>query len=120
MKQYIETVIVASFLVCPMVLLAQESRSTNEQGRHPRELSLMQSDSSIASTIGVQDHGLAQQYEKVQRTQTFDQPPEAISVVDPKYPEAARLQKLEGTVWIKIWVDEGGRPGSISIMSSDA
>ncbi len=38
----------------------------------------------------------------------------------PIYPEIARRAGVEGTVWVKIWVDKEGNPKKALIMKSDA
>lgn len=42
------------------------------------------------------------------------------SAIAPVYPELARLSGVEGTVWVKIWVDEKGNSRKAVIMRSDA
>ena len=120
MKQHFTMALALSLTLSPFSLSAQESKAVYEQMRHTGELSLLHSDSSLASAIGARNQGYVQPAQDVQQTQAYDQAPEAITIVDPIYPEAARLQKLEGTVWIKLWIDEGGKPDKISISRSDA
>jgi protein TonB len=38
----------------------------------------------------------------------------------PTYPEIARRAGVEGTVWVKIWVDKEGKPKKAQILKSDA
>jgi len=38
----------------------------------------------------------------------------------PTYPEIARRAGVEGTVWVKIWVDKEGNPKKAQILKSDA
>jgi protein TonB len=38
----------------------------------------------------------------------------------PVYPEIARRAGVEGTVWVKIWVDKEGNPKKAQILKSDA
>jgi TonB family protein len=38
----------------------------------------------------------------------------------PAYPELARLAGIEGTVWVKIWIDEQGIPRKAVLLKSDA
>ena len=38
----------------------------------------------------------------------------------PKYPEVARRAGIEGTVWVKIWIDEQGNPRKAVLLKSDA
>jgi TonB family protein len=50
----------------------------------------------------------------------FEKAPEAIKTIHPKYPEAAKKEKLEGTVWLKVWIDESGRVANVAVHKSDA
>ncbi|HAP34600.1 MAG TPA: hypothetical protein DCQ28_01155 [Bacteroidetes bacterium] len=38
----------------------------------------------------------------------------------PVYPEIARRAGVEGTVWVKIWVDKEGNPKKAQVLKSDA
>lgn len=38
----------------------------------------------------------------------------------PVYPEIARRAGVEGTVWVKIWVDKDGNPRKAQVLKSDA
>ncbi|KAB2923497.1 MAG: energy transducer TonB [Bacteroidetes bacterium] len=38
----------------------------------------------------------------------------------PTYPEIARRAGVEGTVWVKIWVDKEGNPKKAQVLKSDA
>jgi TonB family protein len=38
----------------------------------------------------------------------------------PKYPEIARRAGIEGTVWVKIWIDEKGNTRKAVLLKSDA
>jgi TonB family protein len=49
----------------------------------------------------------------------FETAPEAIHRVFPKYPEDAKKEKLEGTVWLKVWIDESGRVTNATVQKSD-
>ncbi|MBI3578211.1 MAG: energy transducer TonB [Ignavibacteriales bacterium] len=46
--------------------------------------------------------------------------PEYVKQVQPKYPDLAMRAGLEGTVWVKIWVDKEGKPKKAVIIKSDA
>jgi TonB family protein len=50
----------------------------------------------------------------------YDQAPEAINQVPPHYPQLAQKAGLEGTVWVKVWVDEGGKVVQTSVQKTDA
>jgi len=46
--------------------------------------------------------------------------PQPIKYPGPVYPEQARKDAVEGTVWVKIWVDEQGNARKAAILKSDA
>ncbi|HCA82025.1 MAG TPA: energy transducer TonB, partial [Bacteroidetes bacterium] len=46
--------------------------------------------------------------------------PEAVKQIQPKYPDLATRAGLEGTVWVKIWVDKEGKPKKAVVQKSDA
>ena len=50
----------------------------------------------------------------------YEKGPEPIKQVTPKYPDLATRAGLEGTVWVKIWVDKEGRARRAVVMKSDA
>lgn len=49
-----------------------------------------------------------------------NRPPEVVKQVAVKYPEEAKKKGLEGAVWLKIEIDEAGKPTSASVMKSDS
>ncbi len=46
--------------------------------------------------------------------------PQPIYSPYPVYPEIARRAGVEGTVWVKIWVDKEGKPKKAQVLKSDA
>lgn len=48
----------------------------------------------------------------------FEKEPQVIKRVEPTYPELARKAGLEGTVWVKLWVDKEGKVRDVVIMKS--
>ena len=50
----------------------------------------------------------------------YDQAPEAKTTVNPKYPDIATRDGLEGTVWTKVVIDEAGKVVKVTISKSDA
>jgi len=48
----------------------------------------------------------------------FEKEPQVISRVEPAYPELARKAGLEGTVWVKLWVDKEGKVKDVVILKS--
>lgn len=50
----------------------------------------------------------------------FEKAPVAIKTVQPEYPEAARRAGLEGTVWLRTWIDKEGYVVKAEIHQSNA
>ena len=50
----------------------------------------------------------------------YEKAPESVKQVTPKYPDLATRAGLEGTVWVKIWVDKEGKPKKAVVQKSDA
>ena len=50
----------------------------------------------------------------------YEKAPEAVKSPPPKYPDLATRAGLEGTVWVKIWVDKEGKPKKAVVQKSDA
>lgn len=50
----------------------------------------------------------------------YEKEPVVVRFVRPEYPELARRAGLEGTIWVKIWVDKEGRPRKAVVAKSDA
>lgn len=48
----------------------------------------------------------------------FEKGPQIVKKVQPAYPEIARKAGLEGTVWVKIWVDKQGKSKKVVIQKS--
>jgi len=48
----------------------------------------------------------------------YEKAPQILKRAQPIYPEEARKANLEGTVWIKIWVDKAGKPRKVVIQKS--
>ena len=57
--------------------------------------------------------------EEAQDFYAFDEPPQLIRFVQPKYPDLARQAQLEGTVLLRVLVDEDGKVLSVSVIQSD-
>jgi TonB family protein len=49
----------------------------------------------------------------------YDKAPEAIKQVQAVYPETAARDSVEGTVWIKSWIDETGKVVETKVQRSD-
>jgi protein TonB len=50
----------------------------------------------------------------------YEKEPVAIKKVNPVYPEIARRAGVEGTVWLKVWVDKEGKVRKAELIKSDA
>ncbi len=50
----------------------------------------------------------------------YEKGPVEVKVVQPEYPEIAKKAGIEGTVWVKIWVDKEGKPKKVVKLKSDA
>ncbi|HOZ22000.1 MAG TPA: energy transducer TonB [bacterium] len=48
----------------------------------------------------------------------FEKEPQVIRRIEPVYPELARKAGLEGTVWVKLWVDKEGKVKDVVILKS--
>lgn len=48
----------------------------------------------------------------------IDKLPVAIKTYAPQYPKQASDEKLEGIVWVKMWIDEKGDPKLVTILKS--
>ncbi len=46
--------------------------------------------------------------------------PIVVKEVKPVYPELAQRAQMEGTVWVKIWVDKEGKARKVVVLKSDA
>ncbi len=50
----------------------------------------------------------------------YEQAPEPVTKVNPTYPEIAMRAGMEGTVYVKIWIDKEGKPKKVTVIKSDA
>ena len=50
----------------------------------------------------------------------FEKHPQIVKQVIPKYPEIAQRAGVQGTVWVKIWVDKEGKARKAVVLKSDA
>lgn len=64
--------------------------------------------------IKIEDEGPPPDFVPVEKN------PVPIKQVQPAYPEIARRAGVEGTVWVKIWVDKEGKAKKADIIKSDA
>lgn len=50
----------------------------------------------------------------------FEKAPEVIKSVAPRYPELARRAGMEGTVFVRVWIDREGKVRAVEVQKSDA
>lgn len=50
----------------------------------------------------------------------FEKHPQVVKQVLPKYPEIAQRAGVQGTVWVKIWVDKEGKVRKAVVLKSDS
>lgn len=50
----------------------------------------------------------------------YEKEPVVVKRVEPVYPEIALKAGIEGTVYVKIWVDKEGKPKKVVLLKSDA
>ncbi len=50
----------------------------------------------------------------------FEKEPVVVKKIEPTYPELARKAGLEGTVWVKMWVDKEGKVKDVVILKSSS
>ena len=68
----------------------------------------------IASDVKVEEEEPPPEFVPVEKL------PVPVKTVVPEYPELARRAGLEGTVFVKIWVDKEGKPRKALVIKSDA
>lgn len=100
MKTYIVVAIVVGGMLLPVLLAGQ---------------TLTQSVVSRESSLHVENPLVQDAQDK-----PYDQAPEAITMVQPKYPDAATRAGTEGTVWTNVAIDEKGKVVKVTISKSDA
>ena len=100
MKTHVVVAIVVGCMLLPVLLVGQ----TLTQSVVPRESSL------VAEKSAGQDA----------QSKPYDVAPEAKTMVQPKYPDAATRAGTEGTVWTKVAIDETGKVVKVTISKSDA
>lgn len=49
----------------------------------------------------------------------YDQAPEMVRQFQPDYPNEALKNKLEGTVWVSLWIDESGKVAEAKVTKTD-
>jgi len=49
---------------------------------------------------------------------SVEDPPAIVKRVAPRYPQTAKNENAEGTVWLKVYVNERGKPASVEVLRS--
>ncbi|MBU1298824.1 MAG: energy transducer TonB [Bacteroidetes bacterium] len=68
----------------------------------------------IEQDIRIEDDGPPPDFVPVEKQ------PVVVKEVKPVYPDLAQRANMEGTVWVKIWVDKEGKPRKAVVIKSDA
>jgi protein TonB len=68
----------------------------------------------IEQDIRIEDDGPPPDFVPVEKT------PVVVKEVKPVYPDLAQRANMEGTVWVKIWVDKEGKAKKAVVIKSDA
>lgn len=119
MKHHIHVLLFIALLLMPGILVAQ--KSGKESVQHQKvTFSVKQGDSTVKRDLDVVYNPSQTKQEGPPDYVPYDQAPEVINQEQPKYPALALKAGLEGTVWVKIWVDETGRAVQVYVTKSDA
>jgi len=98
---------------------------------NPEQTIATQEEMAQVAPIGEGDGSGAVEIEQDVRIEDEGPPPDFLPVEKqpqpipgqsppPVYPEIARRAGVEGTVWVKIWVDKEGNPKKAQVLKSDA
>lgn len=52
------------------------------------------------------------------RQDTVDEPPTVVKQVSPVYPQSAQEERAEGVVWLRVFVNEHGKPAAAEVLKS--
>jgi TonB family protein len=117
-RTYISWLIVIT-LLAPMTLFSQK---TGKEGVQHKKVSfsVKQGDSTVKRDVDVTYDPSQAKQDAPPDYVPYEQAPEVLNQEQPKYPNLALKAGLEGTVWIKIWVDTTGRAVQVYVQKSDA
>ena len=104
-------------LSIPVLLLAQAVKQDAVQ-RQSVTFQVKDGDSIVPKSVDVVYNPAGGQDK--QAAPPYDQAPEAKTMVQPKYPDAATRAGTEGTVWTKVFIDESGKVTKVTISKSEA
>ncbi len=100
--------IIAAFLFSVLACAAQERQITEVRATPAEEGSPAQTAGFLQSQKGPPPDFIP-----------VDKQPVPILNPAPHYPDSARRSGMEGTVWVKIWVDEQGKAHQAEVLKSD-
>lgn len=116
MKRVVYSILSFGVLLFPLLLSAQESQKDQIQKQSVTSM-VRDEDSLVPKTVDVADNPTKRQDNQAA---PYDQAPEAKTMVQPKYPDAATKAGTEGTVYTKVSIDEKGKVTKVVVTKSDA
>jgi TonB family protein len=124
MNNHLWHLMAAGLLLMPMILVAQEQKA-NSNNPTPSLIASRETDSTASRLAnpplpvnGGQDK--TSQQDPKNLLLPYDQQPEVTTKVDPQYPQAAKKDNLQGTVWLKVSIDQTGKVVRATVQKSDA
>jgi periplasmic protein TonB len=99
-------------------LLADPDRTIPTQGELGRETGLLPGTGGDGEIVYQIKQNLEIE-EPPREIYTVEREPMVIKRVAPVYPEVARLAGLEGTVFVKLWIDKTGKVRQVVLLKSD-
>lgn len=116
MKRFVCSLACLGMLLVPLLAAAQDIQKEQVQ-KQSVTLMTRDGDSLVPKNVDVVYNPTKRQDKQ---PPPFDQAPEAKSMVQPKYPDAATKAGTEGMVWTKVSIDENGRVTKVIVTKSDA
>lgn len=107
------TILAATFLACHAAAQNCPAGKPVEANSSPTELSLGAPLAAVTTALG-------EQQEKAPPDSVFvDVMPAPKKKVDPLYPKLALAAGIEGKVYVRLWVDTGGKVHDVKVVKSD-
>jgi TonB family protein len=116
MKSSVRLVWGLGLLLIPLLLTSQEIQKDQTQ-KQSVTFQVRDGDSLIPKSVDVV-YNPAKGQDK--QAAPFDKAPEAKTMVQPKYPDAATKAGTEGSVWTKVSIDETGKVTKVVVTKSEA
>ncbi len=116
MKPSIRLVLIVGMPFVPLLLAAQQRQK--DQTQEQSFTAMTRDGDSLIPKTGDIVYNPAKRQDK--QATPYDQAPEAKTMVQPKYPDAATKAGTEGTVWTKVSIDETGKVTKVIVSKSDA